>query len=315
MDSGDSCHQRTCVPGRIITASTLGEAAPCRAPSDEHRGKARAGGAGRDRARPAPLAIGPERLRALNRVDGVITRIIGIDCATDARKVGIATFDRGGGAPLEVLLPGRGGSPHQIVANLLESEYRTLIALDAPLGWPSGLARALASHTAGKPINVPSNLLFRRLTDRFVKDRLGKQPLDVGADRIARTAHAALGLLGGVSADPIGLAWSPDFEARVAAIEVYPAATLVAYGLPSTRYKRPDQRDARTRIAAGLEERLPLPPERGTLLDSADALDAAVCVLAAIDFLDGRAYEPPEPEVARREGWIWVAERAGGGAT
>jgi len=241
-------------------------------------------------------------------VSEVTTRIIGIDCATDPRKVGIASLDRGGEASLVVHVPSRDRIPHQIVSDLLEAGHRTLIALDAPLGWPAGLARALAKHSAGRPIEVPANLLFRRLTDRFVKERLGKQPLDVGADRIARTAHAALLLLGGVSADPIGLAWSPDFEERVAAIEVYPAATLIAHGLPSDRYKKPEQRDVRARIASELAKRIPLPSDERVLLDSADALDAAICVLAAIDFLDGRALQPPEPDVARKEGWIWVAD-------
>jgi hypothetical protein len=238
----------------------------------------------------------------------VITRIIGIDCATDPARVGIACLDWGGSEPLGVTLPRRDRIPQQVVVELLETEHRTLIALDAPLGWPRGLARALPKHLAGQPIDVPPNLLFRRLTDRFVKDQLGKQPLDVGADRIARTAHSAIGLLGGVSVEPIGLAWSRDFEARVAAIEVYPAGTLVAHGLPSDRYKKPEQRSVRARIVAELGSRLPMPDDQQAILDSADALDAAICVLAAVDFLEGRAFPPPEPDVARKEGWIWVAD-------
>lgn len=33
--------------------------------------------------------------------------------------------------------------------------------------------------------------MFNRLTDRLIHQRIGKKPLEVGADRIARTAHAA----------------------------------------------------------------------------------------------------------------------------
>jgi hypothetical protein len=36
------------------------------------------------------------------------------------------------------------------------------------------------------------------------------------------------------------------------------------------------------------------------------ALDAVLCVAAGIDFLAGAALGPDDPEVARREGWIWV---------
>ena len=47
------------------------------------------------------------------------------------------------------------------------------------------------------------------------------------------------------------------------------------------------------------------------LMDSAkdalaDALDAAVCVLAGRDFIRGHALSPPDLDEAKREGWIWV---------
>ena len=38
-----------------------------------------------------------------------------------------------------------------------------------------------------------------------------------------------------------------------------------------------------------------------------DLLDAAVCVLAAQDFLTGRAVPPPDRCLAECEGWIWTA--------
>lgn len=63
--------------------------------------------------------------------------------------------------------------------------------------------------------------------------------LDVGADRIARTATAALSLLAQIrvlTKQAIPLAWSPEI-AKHSAIEVYPAGTLTAYGLPNGGYK------------------------------------------------------------------------------
>ena len=43
------------------------------------------------------------------------------------------------------------------------------------------------------------------------------------------------------------------------------------------------------------------------MLVDADQLDAAVCVLAAADFLADRAVPPGDLATARKEGWIWVA--------
>ena len=42
------------------------------------------------------------------------------------------------------------------------------------------------------------------------------------------------------------------------------------------------------------------------MVDNADALDAGLCVLAAVDFLLGRAMKPQDEEMAEKEGWIWV---------
>jgi hypothetical protein len=76
------------------------------------------------------------------------------------------------------------------------------------------------------------NELFRRATDDDIKLRLGKRPLDVGADRIARTAAAALKLLDRLRREtgrPIPLAWTPDEDPTWRAIEVYPVATRIAH--------------------------------------------------------------------------------------
>ena len=164
---------------------------------------------------------------------------------------------------------------------------------------------------AGDPIRDNANLLFRRGTDRFVKERIGKQPLDVGADRIARTAHAALRLLAQVrtlTGSPIPLAWNPKIRDGVAAIEVYPAATLTAHGLRASGYKSREDEKQREEILRGLAERMEITADLKPLLkSSADALDAAVCVLAGADFLGCRALAPSDPDEATREGWIWVA--------
>jgi hypothetical protein len=42
-------------------------------------------------------------------------------------------------------------------------------------------------------------------------------------------------------------------------------------------------------------------------MTSAELVDAAVCVLAAADFLSSHAMNPEDRTLAEREGWIWTA--------
>jgi hypothetical protein len=81
--------------------------------------------------------------------------------------------------------------------------------------------------------------------------------------------------------------------------------------LPFRKYKKPEETTTRHSILNGLiQEGLVIPEDvQQTLLTSADALDAAVCVLAGKDFLNDKARPPEKPserEAAIKEGWIWV---------
>ncbi len=238
--------------------------------------------------------------------------VVGIDCATDVKKVGVALADCD--ADRCALLAVELGQSRELlarrIATWLPSSGPALLALDAPLGWPASLGPALVQHVAGEPIAESPNLLFRRGTDRFIKTEIGKQSLDVGADRIARTARAALLLLDQVrelTSHPIPLAWSPEIHDDPAAIEVYPAATLTAHGLRASGYKKPSDETERAEILQGMSERVEIGTNlRDLLRSNADALDAVVCVLAGSDFLRGRAFPPPNLDEAKREGWIWV---------
>jgi predicted nuclease with RNAse H fold len=243
------------------------------------------------------------------------TRIIGIDCATVDPKVGLAlgTADANGCVVERAAAWTKEAKVADTVAEWLGQSDRALVALDAPLGWPRPLGLGLADHLAGRPLAKTANELFRRETDCHVKEQYGKQPLDVGADRIARTAVSALSLLGEIRRItnlPIPLAWQPDYEDRVTAIEVYPAATLVACGLPAKSYKNKDQAAERRTIISGLERWMQLPAERNDMESNADVLDAAICVLAGFDFVAGNATAPTNLDLARHEGWIWVRKKA-----
>jgi hypothetical protein len=243
-------------------------------------------------------------------------RILGIDCATRPEKTGLAAgrLHRG---ELEVLRvsPGKAASPLSWQVSRLfppaAAQEPVLLALDAPLGWPAAMGEHLGAHQAGRPLEVEPDLFFRRETDRAVRRMHGKTPLEVGADRIARTALAALKLLGELErllGAPIRLARSPASWRHPAAIEVYPAGTLRANRLQAAGYKSPDTAELRSALLADLAGIYGL--HLGTwchgLTGDPHAFDALICLLAAVDFLEGRAAAPPEDAPVRREGWIWI---------
>ena len=227
------------------------------------------------------------------------TVVVGVDCATQATKTGLArALWDGQRLRLEEARAGsRDPSPAQTVAAWVGDAESALIALDAPLGWPCALGPALAAHEAGRPLVENPDRLFHRLTDEVVEARLGKRPLEVGANLIARTAHAALAFLEAVrfhTRRPISLLWEQRPPRGVGAIEVYPAATRLARGWAVETVSLAE-------LAQVMEGDLKI-LDGGT----ADVWDAALCLVAARDFLSGTAVPPSQLEVARREGWIWV---------
>jgi predicted RNase H-like nuclease len=250
-----------------------------------------------------------------------LVHIIGIDCAVQDKRVGLA-FGVFNGESLEVRFatPGRSEKVLGQVEEWINPKVPTLLAIDAPLGWPTPLGKTLVNHQAGQPIIDEANLLFRRETDREIRRRLQRQPLDVGADRIARTAHRALEIIWQLAAKlglrEIPLAWAPDLRQGVWAIEVYPAATLIACPIPIKGYKdvkkgMSERRDIVKRLRGHLH--LPGNLDAG-LVGCVDTLDAVVCLLAGVDFLIGRAVPPlaGQQQQALKEGWIWCRERTVG---
>ena len=245
----------------------------------------------------------------MNNVD-----VVGIDCSTNRKKLGLArgVFSNGTLSISEVSV----GQPNHIqtITSWLKHSPRSLIALDAPLGWPQAMGTNLARHKAGSVIDLDPNMMFRRHTDRFIKQELNKQSLDVGANLIARTALFALKLIESIrrgTGKPIPLAWSPQFTNTCVAIEVYPAATLEARGISSSGYKKPEQLERRKEILALLDDEFQLKCDRELVAAKDDALDAALCLLAAADFLNGKAYKPSpdNKHVVEKESWIWVKRK------
>ncbi|MFH5804843.1 DUF429 domain-containing protein [Alienimonas sp. DA493] len=243
--------------------------------------------------------------------------LLGFDCSTNPKKAGAArgTWD-GERATIEEAFAGTADAAG-VLGRWMDDRPTgrpAVVAFDAPLGWPAALGATLVVHAAGEPLPHAANRLFRRATDDFVHRTLGKRPLDVGADRIARTAAFALGVAGELRAGrelPLLREPGPPADGGAGLIEVYPAATLRSRGLALAGYKGTDRAKTaatRTALADRLAEDASLACGREALIASDDAFDAAVCVLAAADFVAGRVHPPPadlSAETLRREGWIW----------
>ncbi len=254
------------------------------------------------------------------------TTVIGIDFATEPAKTGLAraTVDDKSKAELHEAFTATAVRRKRVdfVARWIQEsndKAPVLIAIDAPLGWPDSMrTEPFTSHVVGQPVGVCADMLFARATDRQIKDRLDKKPLEVGANLIARTAHGALEFLSCLSKElwvpdnQLPLAWSPQDIGRqpCSVIEVYPAATMLAHCIPTDNYKKCN--DARKKIIElilkkGLSRKMEY-----DLAKNDHVVDAMACVLAGLDFLAGRAVGPPDGKtrrLAEKEGWIWAAEK------
>ena len=247
--------------------------------------------------------------------------IIGIDCATEANKIGLAKgeweFNRLIIQDVEIKSSMR--EIAERVCMWAENSEKTLLAMDAPLGWPDGMREELGCHWAGQSISIEKDIMFKRETDRFVKKQTGQSPLEVGADKIARTSHAALGLLERirkVTNTDIPLSWVQADVEGIQAIEVYPAVVLRTLCLDTKGYKGNEKKEVKKRenLVHNLlnHEELEGYVEFGQgvtdkLKENDNLLDATLCVLAGADFYRGKCFNPPETDqcIVRREGWIW----------
>jgi hypothetical protein len=241
--------------------------------------------------------------------------VVGVDCATQEARTGLAyghVDDQGQLELKRVTLGTAGESAAATVAGWIAGVPNHVVALSAPLGWPLPLGQALIGHRAGDGLEATPDQLFRRDTDRFMHSELGKLPGDVGADRIARTARAALDLLQRIRAaagDPLPLGWQPGESSGV--IEVHPAATLLSRGISASGYKVETAagRKARSAILARLMPELHTAIRSELLTEDDDLLDALLCAVAAADFARGDALPPSDRLRAEREGWIWFRGR------
>ena len=236
--------------------------------------------------------------------------LIGIDCATDEERMGLARgrLEPDGSLTVErVTLGTAGESAAASVSQWIAGSEHFVVAFDAPLGWPARLASSLAKHRAGEPLGLLPDELFRRQTDKLVHAQLRKRPPEMGADRIARTGLAALALLAEVrqlASQPLPLAWQQGEESGV--IECFPAATLLARHLTGVyRARTGPGRKARGEILDRLASDVAFGSTRDVMIEDPNLFDAMVCVLAGADYAQGLCVEPTDRTLAQQEGFIW----------
>lgn len=241
------------------------------------------------------------------------TYIVGVDCATEQVNIGVALAEIDG-AVCTVIEAHRCSEQQKAVDTIVLwcKEYViSLLALDAPLGWPCALGAALAKHRAGEPTGETSDHLFSRETNRAIENRLEKKPLEVGANLIARTANSALDFLAELRSkmgQEIALAWEIDPKTKkpvitqLSAIEVYPAATWLTLRSPIPTINGDTKGVKRHQlildgILDGLTGLAHLSVEaKQAAQKSGHVLDAILCVIAAKEFINGQCVPPTDQQ-------------------
>jgi predicted nuclease with RNAse H fold len=225
---------------------------------------------------------------------------LGIDLAAEPRDTASCHIEwRDGRAGVRSLVLGRDD------AELLhDAEGALAIGIDAPFGWPEAFVRAVSAHHALEPADIHWTPELRRrlrlrVTDIFVNRETGLWPLSVSTDAIAVPALRCAGLLAALDVrDRSG-------DGRV--FEVYPAASLHRWGLPSRGYKEKKGLLVRNALFEALRDRTPFLEIPGAARDlciaSDDALDALVCAIIARAATLGRTARATD-NLASREGWI-----------
>lgn len=186
------------------------------------------------------------------------------------------------------------------------------LGIDIPLGWPIAFAEAVGRHSLerswpGTYRHADTSEFRYRRTDLWVWQTLKTSPpLSVSTDRIALPAMRAAALMSRL-ADPVAL------DGSGVIVEVYPAAALRRWGLPSRRYKRRVNAAARQELVAQFctataEWLRPSRDQVDLCRASDDAFDAVIAALVARAAAIGAVDSIPESEKASavREGWIHV---------
>ena len=231
----------------------------------------------------------------------------GVDLASQAAKTAACVIDWSDQRATVVELTV--GVDDDSISELIGKVHK--LGIDVPLGWPVAFADAMSDYSSDgtwpPDYRHTDNASYRyRRTDLWVwKNLETSPPLSVSADRIALPAMRAAALLSRL----------PHPTARDGSgvvVEVYPAAALRRWGLPSRQYKRKENSEARGELVARLlaETRWLSIESSGVdlCIASDDALDALVAALVARAAATELVEAIPSDDLtsALREGWIAV---------
>jgi hypothetical protein len=236
----------------------------------------------------------------------------GIDLASQPRNTGVCEVQwnqstRTG--EVTATSGSRGATDADLRQVLGQTDAR--IGVDVPLGWPAAFAENLGRYSRGETWQALHDRCRLRATDLWLTAELARRgrrrivPLSVSADLIGMPAMRAAHLLSSV-----GLGAMPrDGTGRV--VEVYPAAALESWGLPSRGYKGPKRKDARAQLLSQLEGRLrgqvTIADEHRTAIVAIDHMfDAFVAALVVRCHELGVTTPVPAEHAATAaaEGWI-----------
>lgn len=233
---------------------------------------------------------------------------VGVDLAAEAVRTAVAWIDW---SPAGARVRGidLGADDDMVVEALMAADKA---GVDCPLGWPDRFVDFVTAHRAGH-VEVPAGRpgrewrrdLALRVTDQVTTRLTGLIPLSVSADRIGHAAMRCAGLLARLaeSGRPV------DRGGAGVVVEVYPAASLKAWGLPYRGYKRARHRHALGDLLDGLRTAAPwldLGAAETICRSSDDATDAVIAALTARAAALGlvTAPAPEHRDAAATEGWI-----------
>ncbi|WCO66926.1 DUF429 domain-containing protein [Iamia majanohamensis] len=242
-------------------------------------------------------------------------RILGLDLAAQPRTTGCVVLAPDGPGRWAATKPEGPADDDRLVALAREVD---VLGIDAPLGWPRAFVAAVVAHEdfGPWPGGVDRGPLTHRVTDHVVVARGEGRPLSVSADRIGSPAMRGALLQHRWATEVWGAPESRDGTGRL--VETYPAASLRAWGVEATGYKRggaahaEEARRVRAGIVAHLAATLPwvdVDPVADPATASDHVLDALLCCLTVVAARAGTTTAPAGPDevaAARVEGWVHV---------
>jgi len=220
-------------------------------------------------------------------------RALGIDLSSTKKSTSVCVIEYAGKF-------GRCSQPIEqcsdpVIDNLIE--YSDAVGIDAPLGWPDKFTKAVSEWSFDNwNTEIRDGLRFR-LTDRIVRERIGKWPLSVSSDLIALPAMRAMAMLRRNNVQDKSGGDKGFYE-------VYPAGSLRIWDIYESGYKK--SVEVRRRMLSVLRTNFPLleiPDEYSNTDDNLDSLVAAITVEQAAR---GNTLPPTASQLrlAMTEGWI-----------